>query len=429
MKPVSIFFGGENVTEFENLIDKNLSATERFINYKIQNKDDAQDILQEVLFSAFKNFAQLKCKGSFRPWIIGIARNKCNAYYRKKQKNSEISVNEIFEDQLTYTQFGLADDNIIEDIFNSLNEKDKQILKLFVFENRSQAEISKMLNIPIGTVKSRIHTAKQNFKQKYTYAKDGADMKTLPKTLPEYRISKIDKQPFEVCCEELKGLSIIPKPNESVLWGLYNFKTKQLEEYSETKVCGEIEIHGIEGVEILSLRHDLINKKEQKIEFAAQLTDTHCRYLAATYYENSKKKHFTFLDDIFIKNWGFGENNCGNEIYIKCDNRIIRESNIITTKINKEFSDIAGRYKIEINGKSYDTICLMNLGHFENSIVIEQYLDQNGRTVLWRRFNKNDLLLKKYNKTWSEMLPDNEKLLINGEIFVHWYDCITDYIL
>ena len=417
------------MTEFEKLISEHLSAVERFINYKINNKEDAQDILQEVLLGAFRNFGQLKNTKSFRPWLIGIARNNCNAYFRKKARNPELSVDELNENLFSYTQFGFNENSMFNDIFITLNKKDQEILNLTYIENLSQTEISKKLNIPVGTVKSRLYTAKQKVKEMYPNRKVDEFMKKLPDILPEYKITESAKPPFEVECKELKGLSIIPQLNEKVLWGLYNYKTKKLEEYSETKVCGEVEIHGIEGVEILSLRHDIVNNKEQKIEFAAQLTDTHCRYLAATYYENNKKKQFTFLDDVFVKNWGFGENNCGNEVHIKINNKITRNNNIVTAKIDKEFSDISGRYNIEINGKKYDTVCLMSLGHFNNSILIEQYLDENGRTILWRRFNKNDALFKKYNKTWSEMLPDNEKITVNGDVFVHWFDCITDYIL
>ena len=417
------------MTEFEKLINEHISAVERFINYKINNKEDAQDILQEVLLGAFRNFKQLKNEQSFRPWLIGIARNNCNAYYRKKTKNLELFVDGLNENLFTYTQFGFNEDSFFNDIFVTLSKKDQEILNLTYIENLSQTEISEKLHIPIGTVKSRLHTAKQKVKEKYPNRKVDKSMKKLPDILPEYKIIKSDDKPFEVDCKELKGLSIIPQLNEKVLWGLYNYETKKLEEYSETKVCGEIEIHGIEGVEILSLRHDIVNNKEQKIEFAAQLTDTHCRYLAATYYDNNKKKQFTFLDDVFMKNWGFGENNCGNEVHIKIKNKITRKDNIITAKIDKEFSDITGRYSIEINNKTYDTICLMSLGHFDNSVVIEQYLDKKGKTILWRRFNKNDFLFKKYNKLWTELLPYNEKLIINGETFVHWYDCITDFIL
>ena len=31
-------------------------------------------------------------------------------------------------------------------------------------------------------------------------------------------------------------------------------------------------------------------------------------------------------------------------------------------------------------------------------------------------------------KLWTELLPDNERLTVNGETYVHWYDCVTDYI-
>ena len=77
---------------------------------------------------------------------------------------------------------------------------------------------------------------------------------------------------------------------------------------------------------------------------------------------------------------------------------------------------------------AFDTVCVMELGHFNNAIAIEQYVDENGRTILWRRFNRDDWAIKRYKKKWSEQLPNNEQLIINGETYVHWYDCITDYI-
>ena len=130
-----------------------------------------------------------------------------------------------------------------------------------------------------------------------------------------------------------------------------------------------------------------------------------------------------------MKNWGFGEDNCGNELILKPKNFVIRNGRDISVLTDKEVSDVVGRYNVDINGKTYDTICVMELGHFNNAIAIEQYIDKNGRTVLWRRFNRNDWAFKRYQKKWSDMLPENEQLIINGEIYVHWYDCITDYVL
>lgn len=91
--------------------------------------------------------------------------------------------------------------------------------------------------------------------------------------------------------------------------------------------------------------------------------------------------------------------------------------------------DIVGRYKVEINGRAYDTVCVVDLWQYEDHVVSQQFLDKNGKTVLWRRFNADDWAFDRYKKKWTEMLPDNERLFVNGETYVHWYDCITDYIL
>ncbi len=417
------------MTEFERLMRENLLAVERFVKFKITDINDAEDVLQEVLLSAFRNFEQLRSKETFRAWIIGIARNKCGGYYREKSKNQEIPVDNFEETDFIHTPFGYVENSFTEEIFDSLSEKDRQILYFAFFEEMTQTEIAKKLSIPVGTVKSRLHTAKQNFKEKYECRKVDEVMKKLPKILPEYTITKSENKPFDVRCEELKGLSIIPKAGEKTLWGIYNSESGNCEEYTETKVCGKAAIHGIEGVEITSTQYDLIRNTSRRTDFVAQLTDTHCRYLAATHYDGDVKKQFTFLDDIFMKNWGFGENNCGNEILLKQKNLIQRQESNIKTECEKETDDIVGRYTVRISGKIYDTVCVMNIGHFGGTIAIEQYLDRNGRTVLWRRFNKNDWAFKRYGKTWEEMLPDNEKLTINGETFVLWYDCITDYIL
>ena len=62
-------------------------------------------------------------------------------------------------------------------------------------------------------------------------------------------------------------------------------------------------------------------------------------------------------------------------------------------------------------------------------MVSEQFIDQQGRTILWRRFNADDWQFSSYGKPWTELLPDSETLTINGKTYVHWYDCITSYIL
>jgi len=58
----------------------------------------------------------------------------------------------------------------------------------------------------------------------------------------------------------------------------------------------------------------------------------------------------------------------------------------------------------------------MDIECFNDALASEQYVDQNGRTVLWRRFKRDDWAIDRFGgKPWSEKFPDNERLTINGE--------------
>ena len=164
--------------------------------------------------------------------------------------------------------------------------------------------------------------------------------------------------------------------------------------------------------------------------FVAQLTETHCRILAESHVEGGVRKLYTFLDGgDFLDSWGFGEDNCGNEVSISPKGDIRREGSCVTAADKPFLLDVVGRYTVEIGGKRYDTVCVMDIETYNGGVASEQYLDREGRTVLWRRFNRDDWAIERYGRPWHELLPENERLTINGETYVHWYDCITDHIL
>ena len=108
---------------------------------------------------------------------------------------------------------------------------------------------------------------------------------------------------------------------------------------------------------------------------------------------------------------------------------IVREGNEITAKDKPFLLDVVGSYTVEIGGKSFETICVIDIETYDEGVMSEQYLDKSGRTVLWRRFNKDDWGVKNGAKPWTERLPENETVLVNGKTYVHWYDCITDHVL
>jgi hypothetical protein len=174
----------------------------------------------------------------------------------------------------------------------------------------------------------------------------------------------------------------------------------------------------------------LVYQNPVERRFVAQLTHTHCRILAESHTDNGIRQYFTFLDgDAFLKNWGFGQDNCGNEIHLSAKGLIRRNGSQITCENTPDLLDILGRYAVTIGGKTYDTLCVMDIENYNNGVASEQFIDRNGKTILWRRFNRNDWAISRYKTPWSERFPENERLFINGKTYVHWYDCLTDYVL
>ena len=422
------------MSRFEDLLAEERPSVERYVRFRLHLAEDAEDCLQEIYLTAYHKFAQLRSEASFKAWILGIARNKCNDYFRKKARQLEIPVDLLTVRDVTEGREGVTETETVRETLELLGDKDRQILYLYFWKELPQAEIARKLQVPLGTVKSRLHTAKQNFRHRYpnqgNWMKGEDHMKRLPKYLPAYRIQEREEAPFSVLWEELAGWFLVPKPGEELCCGMYDIPSREYRHIYEMKVTGRASVHGIEGVE-LTVREAPYSDRTENIErtFVAQLTDTHCRYLAAMRNDNGVRKYITFLDgDEFQNTWGYGEDNCGNETHLAPKGIIRRNHQNVTCPERDYLMDIVGRYTVAVNGKEYDTVCVMQSAIWRYGVIAEQFLDRNGRTILWRRFNRDDWALEQYGKPWTQQLPENERLIVNGETYVHWYDCVTDSI-
>ena len=425
--------GGEELATFEECLAEHRRAVERFIKYRLQSSADAEDLLQEVYLTAYRNYDQLRNPAAFKAWIISIARNSCNAYFRRQAEKREVSLDFLDETKLYDGRWGALDIEPVRDTIALLSDKDQQILSLYYWEELPQREIARRLSIPVGTVKKRLYSAKQNFKNAYPFMKLKGDysMKKLPELLPPYQIEWMKDEPFSVKWEELMGWFLVPKQGEKLTWGIYDIPSRKATQVFDMEVIGKAMVHGIEGVEITAKEtHYSPERKTIRRTFIAQLTDTHCRYLATIRNDNGIRNFITFLDgDAFLPNWGFGEDNCGNETNLSAKGDVCRCGDVVTSEDKEFLLDIVGRCRVTIGSKVYDTVCVMDIETYDTGVVSEQYLDKNGRTILWRRFNRDDWAFERYQRKWSEMLSENQRLEINGILYIHWYDCITDYIL
>lgn len=413
---------------FEKLLEGCKNALQRFVYYKMSSKQDGEDVLQEVYLSAYKRFDQLKDHSKFKSWILTIAANKCNDFYRTRSKILEIPLEEVISYEGILTRAGRDVKEVVNETLEELADKDKEILFLYYIKDESQNDIALKLNVPLGTVKSRLYKAKQQFKDKYPYSpvlKGESKMMQLPKIMPEVSIQFKSTVPFEVTCEESFGWFIVPRENEKCSFAFYDYPEKIMTSKIESKITRKAMISGVECVEMECTEYDPMDKVIGEYAEYLRLTYDVVQAVAEWHMENGVKKFSTFEDENFLENFGWGEDNYGFPIKLVSNPDLkLVNGEIIYTK--EEILGLVGRYDVTINHKTYDTVRYVLIN---NGLLAEKYIDQAGRTVLWRRYNKDDWMIDRYKMKWTEKLSENIQIKVNGENYVHWYDCITDYIL
>lgn len=140
--------------------------------------DDIDDVVQEVMLRIFKGIKKFKGNSSLSTWIYRITMNVCNTLYEKyKKKNEkvfsvqndedgerEIEIVDPRRDVYREVQQELLYEKIL-DILEKLPEKERILIKLRDIDGLSYSEIAKILDIPEGTVKSRLHSAREKLKK------------------------------------------------------------------------------------------------------------------------------------------------------------------------------------------------------------------------------------------------------------------------
>ena len=130
------------MNEFEKLLQENLVPLQRYVKFKINNKHDAEDIIQDVCLIATMKFDTLRDQTAFKAWLIGIANHKCNDYYRQKAKDMNISLDALSESALSAGRLGIIEQSAVRDTLDALGDKEKQILYLYFFKNFSKGFIT-----------------------------------------------------------------------------------------------------------------------------------------------------------------------------------------------------------------------------------------------------------------------------------------------
>ncbi|GAC1437749.1 MAG: sigma-70 family RNA polymerase sigma factor [Sediminibacterium sp.] len=147
---------------FSYLYDNYAGALQSIILNIVKEEELANDVLQEVFVKIWKQIETYDSgKGRLYTWMLNIARNASIDTIRSKSYQNNLQNRELTED--VYKAGGSAETNIdhigLKKIIYRLKEEYRVLVELSYFQGFTQEEISNMLEIPLGTVKTRLRTA------------------------------------------------------------------------------------------------------------------------------------------------------------------------------------------------------------------------------------------------------------------------------
>jgi RNA polymerase sigma-70 factor (ECF subfamily) len=159
--------------QFNEYLDKHSSRLYNYAEKLTNDKVKAQDLYQETIYRAYKNRDKFKVGTNIVGWLSTIMKNEFINDYRTRKRKATInsdSVNTFVMDNYTKVKVrNEARSNLfIEELNQTLDTLRSEYKSPFLkmFNGYKYEEIAEMENLPIGTVKSRIHLARKELKAK-----------------------------------------------------------------------------------------------------------------------------------------------------------------------------------------------------------------------------------------------------------------------
>ncbi len=171
---------------FEKELLKHIDALHNFAYYLSHDQQEADDLVQETYFKAFKHLDYFQDGTNSKAWLFKILKNNFINEYRKKNRGAKrVDFEEVLREvdnnddaelpenlEFDHEVAGMILGDEVTKALNSLPLEYRSLIVLCDLEDFSYDEIAKILEIPVGTVRSRLHRARAMMKVKlFHYAK------------------------------------------------------------------------------------------------------------------------------------------------------------------------------------------------------------------------------------------------------------------
>ncbi len=152
-------------TAFEYLFNRYRDAIHRLFVQRLGGVNDADDLLQETFIKVYINLHRYRADFTFGQWVYTIARNTFIDYVRRRQ--DDLPIDERFTAPASSAPtpeesvINLQQRTQIEHYLERLAPRYRQLIVMRFFDEYSYEEIAVKLSLPLGTVKTQIHRARE----------------------------------------------------------------------------------------------------------------------------------------------------------------------------------------------------------------------------------------------------------------------------
>ena len=157
--------------EISQLVDQYFESVYRFAYRLSGTSHDAEDISQQAFLDAQRKLDTLRDPDKVRAWLFMIVRNLYRRRIRDRVTHGEVAL-EVLADPLDENRGGgerveqTLDSESLQEVLNELPEEFRSVLLLFYFRELSYREIAEQLDVPIGTVMSRLSRGKKQLRER-----------------------------------------------------------------------------------------------------------------------------------------------------------------------------------------------------------------------------------------------------------------------
>ena len=167
-----------DVAAFGRLVERHQDFVYNAVFHLVGNEQDAEDLAQDVFIRAFGSLARFEGRAKFTTWVYGIMLNTVRSHWRRAGRRAVVSLDVSADDDHPNpgppaTGDGPVDASLrreevrhVRAAIAGLDSDLREITVLRDIEGLAYEELAQVLGVPIGTVKSRLHRARRQLKDR-----------------------------------------------------------------------------------------------------------------------------------------------------------------------------------------------------------------------------------------------------------------------